>query len=418
MRVLLLGGGGREHALGWKLAQGPSLSSLTCAPGNPGLARIAATEPEVDPTDPEQVVALAGRIDADLVVVGPEAPLAAGVTDALRAAGVRVFGPSRSGARLESSKAFAKSVMERSGVPTAAAWVFDDRAAALAHVASHPGPYVVKADGLAAGKGVLVTGDRAAAADWVEGCFTGAFGEAGRRVVIEECLAGAEVSVFAICDGSRAVPLAPARDYKRLLDGDAGPNTGGMGSYSPVDDLPDGLVEWTMQRVVEPVLATMAADGDPYVGFLYVGLMLTPDGPLVLEFNCRLGDPETQVVLPRLQEDLVTLLAAAADGALPDRRLTWAPSAAVNVVLAAAGYPTDPRRGDPITGLDRDRQDTLIFHAGTTVDDGVTRTAGGRVLNVVGLAPDVAGARAIAYAAAQEIDFPDKQYRTDIAGAS
>jgi phosphoribosylamine--glycine ligase len=326
-----------------------------------------------------------------------------------------VFGPSRLGARLESSKAFAKEIMARAGVPTARAWVFENRTAALAHIAAQAGPYVVKADGLAAGKGVLVTDDAGAAAAWVEDCFSGTFGAAGQRVVIEEWLDGPEVSIFAICDGARAVPLEPARDYKRLGDGDAGPNTGGMGSYSPVDDLPERLVEWTMDAVVAPVLGAMAADGDPYIGFLYVGLMLTSDGPKVLEFNCRLGDPETQVVLPRLEDDLVALLSAAADGELPPWPLRWSRNAAVNVVLAAHGYPTMPRRGDTISGLDSVSPASLVFHAGTAVVDGNIVTAGGRVLNVVGIAEDLAGARSLAYEAAGAIEFAGEHHRTDIA---
>lgn len=418
MRILLLGSGAREHAIGWKLAASPSTESLISVPGNPGLAEVGRIDPTVDPCDRTAVLQLAEKERIELVVVGPEAPLAAGVSDVLRADGIPVFGPSRSGARLESSKAFAKALMAEAGVPTAAADVFDDLASALAHLDRRPGPYVVKADGLAAGKGVLVTEDRDAAMAWVERCFGGDFGEAGRRVVIEEALEGPEVSVFAICDGETAVALEPARDYKRLLDGDDGPNTGGMGSYSPVDDLPDGLVDWTLEDVVTPVLDAMGGHGDPYIGFLYVGLMLTADGPKVLEFNCRLGDPEGQVLLPRLETDLVSLLSAAAHGDLGGASPAWSSRAVVNVVLAADGYPAAPRTGAPISGLHALPDGVIVFHAGTAMSNGSLVTAGGRVLNVVASGESVADARRLAYEGAEAIDFTGKHFRTDIAGGS
>ncbi len=414
MRVLLLGGGGREHAMGWKLAQSPQLTSLTSAPGNPGLATLGTVVPGLDPTDSDAVVAHAVANTIDLVVVGPEAPLAAGVADALEAAGIVVFGPLRAAARLESSKTYAKDVMLRAGVPTGGAAAFTDLAAAAGHLEATTPPYVVKADGLAAGKGVLVTPDLEAAQAWAERCLTGGFGDAGSTVVIEEHLAGDEVSIFAICDGASAVPLAPARDYKRLNDGDAGPNTGGMGCYSPVDGLPPNLVDSTMDEVIAPVLATLAADGVPYKGFLYAGLMLTADGPKVLEFNCRLGDPETQVVLPLMEDDLLQLLTVAAHGNLGDRELTWSRDAAVNLVLAARGYPESPETGRLITGLDDAGSGALVFHAGTRRTGAGITTAGGRVLNVVGRGADVRTARAAAYAAAEVIDFEGKHYRRDI----
>ncbi|CAN5329597.1 MAG: phosphoribosylamine--glycine ligase [Acidimicrobiia bacterium] len=415
MRVLLLGGGGREHAIGWKLAASPHLEALLAAPGNPGLGAVAEVVPSVPADDVAAVVRLAEERAVDLVVVGPEAPLAAGIGDALTDRGIAVFGPTASGARLESSKAHAKEVMRRAGVATGESVVVTDVAAARKALAGFGPPYVVKADGLAAGKGVLVTDDPAAAEAWARDCIDGRFGEAGSVVVIEEHLAGGEVSVFAVCDGKRALPLQPARDYKRLGDGDTGPNTGGMGCYSPVDDLPPDLVEHTMARVIGPVLATLAAAGTPYRGFLYAGLMLTTAGPKVLEFNCRLGDPETQVVLPRLEDDLLPLLADAAAGRLAPGALRWSDRAAVDVVLASSGYPGAVDDGHTITGLDRVGDDVLVFHAGTRADGDRLVTAGGRVLNLVGLGADLAASRAAAYAAAETVDFHGKQYRKDIA---
>jgi phosphoribosylamine--glycine ligase len=416
MRVLLLGGGGREHAIGWKLSQSPHLSLLISAPGNPGLAGLGPIVSGFDPEDPVAVADLADREGADLVVVGPEAPLAAGVGDLLRDRKVPVFGPTKAGARLETSKRFANAIMDRAGVPTGAAAWFSAEEPAIAHLEAEPGPYVVKADGLAAGKGVLVTEDLGEAAAWVRRCLGGGFGDAGRTVVIEEFLDGEEVSVFALSDGERSVPLDPARDYKRLGDGGRGPNTGGMGSYSPVEDLPRDLVADTMATVIDPVLRTLAADGVSYRGFLYAGLMLTAAGIEVLEFNCRLGDPETQVVLPRLESDFLTLLAAGAANDLPSRALDWNDTAAVDVVLAAPGYPDSPTSGLPITGLAsvEARPDVLVFHAGTAVEGDGLVTAGGRVLNIVGRGATVDEARAVAYDAAMTVDFPGKQMRMDI----
>ncbi len=414
MRVLLIGGGGREHALGWKLHQSPLVRELMSLPGNPGLAKLGPTVSDVHVTDVGAIALIAEQQKIDLVVVGPEAPLALGVAEALARKGIPVFGPDRYGAQLEASKSFAKDVMARAGIRTAAHRTFDDAAEALAHLAEREPPFVIKADGLAGGKGVLVTDDEEAAAAWVIDCLDpDAFGD-GALVVIEDHLAGPEISVFAICDGSTAVPLEPARDYKRLLDGDRGPNTGGMGSYSPVTDLPDDLIDTTMDQVVAPVMKTMAADGHPYVGFLYVGFVLTDGGPSVLEFNCRLGDPETQVVLPRLESDLAEILLAATHGELAGHTPRWTDGAAVNVVLAAEGYPVDPVRGDRIKGVGG-IEDALVFHAGTSDADGPLVTAGGRVLNVVGQGPDVATARSAAYAAADRIRFRGKQYRRDIA---
>jgi len=406
MRVLLVGGGGREHAIGWKLAQSPRLDELMSLPANPGLAELGPVVEGVDPEDAAAVAALAAARRVDLVVVGPEAPLAAGVVDALTDAGVPAFGPGRAAARLESSKTFAKEVMRRAGVPTAASETFTDREAAHAHLSASEGPYVVKADGLAAGKGVLVTESRADAESWVDRCLGGGFGAAGSSVVVEDHLDGPEVSVFAVCTDRGAAALEPARDYKRLLDGDKGPNTGGMGAYSPVDDLPDDLVKWTVREVVEPTLEQMRADGCPFTGFLYAGLTLSDDGPKVLEFNVRLGDPETQAVLPRMTTDLLDVL----EGADPE----WSDEAIVNVVLAARGYPTAPEKGAVIAELAGAPADATVFHAGTREEGGKLLVDGGRVLSVVGTGASVGEARRAAYEAVAAVAWPGAQYRADI----
>lgn len=413
MRVLLLGGGGREHAIGWKLVKSPLIDHLEACPGNPGLAEIGSVVPEVDPTDGAAVVELARDRGIDLVVIGPEAPLAAGVADALMAAGIAVFGPTAAAARLESSKAFAKALMRKEGVPTARFEVFTQLQPAIDHLAASAGPYVVKADGLAAGKGVLVTASRDDASAWVDDCLGGRFGAAGSSVVIEEYLEGEEVSIFFICAAGTAIPLEPARDYKRRDDGDLGPNTGGMGSYSPVPTLDAGLVDWTQSAVVEPTLRTLAEDGHSYTGFLYVGLVLTDEGPKVLEFNCRLGDPETQVLMPRLETDLLEVIHAAAHGALAGAELAWSDRCAVDVVLAAPGYPEKPERGLAIIGLEHVTE-ALVFHAGTAVVDGRLVNSGGRVLNVVGLGDTLEEARADAYAGANLVQFRGRHLRTDI----
>ena len=413
MKALLVGGGGREHALAWTMHR--STVDLLLLPGNPGMSALGARIEGVEPTDVGAVAAVAAAQRVDLVVIGPEAPLAAGLTDALASRGIPVFGPTRAAARLESSKSYAKEVMRRAGVPTAAAAVFDEAGAAHDYLRGSTGPYVVKADGLAAGKGVLVTDEVEAAHLWVDRCFGGDFGSAGSTVLIEDFLSGPEVSVFALCAGTEAVALAPARDHKRLLDGDLGPNTGGMGAFSPVDDLPNGLVDDVRDNVVLPVLAAMEELGDSYTGFLYAGLVLTEVGPQVLEFNCRLGDPEAQVVLPRLEDDLVGVMLAALDENLPGM-LRWSRRAAVDVVLAAAGYPERPRTGDRIRGTDAaaDLEDVLIFHAATAGDATRPLTAGGRVLNIVGLGDDLATARRRAYEAVDLVSFPGMSYRTDI----
>jgi phosphoribosylamine--glycine ligase len=368
----------------------------------------------IDPVTTGAVTAAAAALKVDLVVIGPEQPLAAGLVDALAAKRIPVWGPTRAAAMLESSKSFAKGVMDRAGVPTAPWAAFDREEAALDYLRGLPGPLVVKADGLAGGKGVLVTEDAGQAAAWVSRCFGGGFGSAGNTVVIEDFLAGPEVSVFALCAGESVQTLAPAHDYKRLLAGDQGPNTGGMGSYSPVRDLPATLNDETVDRVIVPIMRTLAADGRPYQGFLYVGLVLTTSGPQVLEFNCRLGDPETQVILPRMESDLVDLIEAGLAGDLSSAQVRWSTDAAVNVVLAAAGYPEAPRSGDPIT-IGQLEPGVLLFQAGTRQSDNDLLTSGGRVLNVVGLGSDLAGARHSAYEAVGRITFAGMQYRRDIA---
>ena len=414
MKVLLIGGGGREHAIGWKLAMSPLLDELISCPGNPGLAELGDVVADVDPTSPEAVVELSQRRSVDLVIIGPEAPLAAGVADALRSAGVPVFGPNRNAARLESSKSFAKEIMAAARVPTAKSATYFDTESAVARLEEMEGPFVVKADGLAAGKGVLVTRSVERAISWVHECLTGRFGDAGDSVVIEDYLDGAEVSIIYMCAGGEAIPMAPARDYKRLLDNGEGPNTGGMGSYSPVRDIPESLLEWTTANVATPVLEELERRSIRYTGFLYVGLMLTEDGPQVLEFNCRLGDPETQAILPRLESDFLEVLTAGARGDLAGQVLEWSPKVAVDVVLAAPGYPESPKTGMKILGVDK-VSEAVVFHAGTATTENGLVTAGGRVLNVVGVCDTFVEAREAAYAAANLIQFRGIQYRRDIA---
>jgi phosphoribosylamine--glycine ligase len=412
MKVLLVGSGGREHALGWKLAQSPRLRSLISLPGNPGLAELGPCLEGVDPLDGRGVVEVAGDHRVDLAVIGPEGPLAAGVADHLAAAGIPVWGPTQAAAQLEASKSFAKQVMERAGIPTAAWGEFTTMDSALEYLDIQAPPYVVKADGLAAGKGVLVTDSRQEAVVWVRRCLRGSFGRPA--VVIEEFLAGPEISVFALCAGLDAVALDPARDYKRLRDGDRGPNTGGMGSFSPVRDVPQNLMSYTTEQIFRPVLEVMQEEGRRYFGFLYAGLVLTEKGPTVLEFNCRLGDPEAQVVLPRLENDLLDVIEDGVDEQLPTIELCWSKEAFVNVVVAAPGYPDSPRRGITIR-LGSFDDKTLLFHAGTRRSGKDLFSNGGRVLNVVGSGSTLELARAAAYEALDRIEFPGAQFRTDIA---
>ncbi|MCH8198645.1 MAG: phosphoribosylamine--glycine ligase [Chloroflexi bacterium] len=415
MNVLLLGSGGREHAMAWKLAQSPRLAKLWTAPGNAGTAALGENV-DVKATDIEGVVALAKRVRADLVIVGPEDPLAAGIVDRLTVEGLRVFGPSQAAAEIESSKAFAKQLMRDAGIATAAAEAFDDRDAAKRYARSLDQPPVVKADGLAAGKGVVVaaTLDEALAAvdDAMDG---GRFGEAGARVVIEECLIGQEVSVFCFTDGKQVTPLVAACDYKRVLDGDRGPNTGGMGGYSPPPWWDAALERRIRETCVEPVVRALAAAGSPYTGLLYGGLMLTDDGPRVIEFNARFGDPEAQLVLPRLENDLLDVIDAVLDERLGELDLRWSDEAVVAVVLASAGYPGSYETGVPIAGLDGLPGGALVFHAATALDGGRLVTSGGRVLTAVGRGATIADARRTAYAAVDRIDFAGKYHRGDIA---
>lgn len=408
MRVLLLGSGGREHALAVALAADPAVTELVAAPGNPGIGELAELRPDLPVADPAVAAGLAVELGAELVVVGPEAPLVAGVADAVRGKGIACFGPGAAAARLEGSKAFAKEVMAAAGVPTARSRTCTDPASVAAALAEFGAPHVVKADGLASGKGVVVTVDRDLAMAHAAAC---------ERVVVEEYLAGPEVSVFVLCDGRSAVPLLPAQDFKRIADGDTGPNTGGMGAYAPLPWAPPDLVDRVMGSIVQPTLGELARRGTPYTGVLYVGLALTADGPKVIEFNCRFGDPEAQVELALLETPLAGLLQAAATGGLAGQPpLHWRDGAAVTVVVAAAGYPTAPRTGDVVTGAERPG----VLQAGTArrAVDGALVSAGGRVLNCTATGADLAAARESAYALVRQVNLADSQHRTDIALAA
>jgi phosphoribosylamine--glycine ligase len=417
MKLLVVGSGGREHALCWALAASPLLTKLWCAPGNPGIAEVAECVP-IAALDIPALVAFARAQGVDLVVVGPEAPLTAGLADACAAAGIRCFGPSAAAARLEGSKAFFKEVALAAGAPTAAHAVFEDAEAARAHVRARGAPIVVKADGLAAGKGVVVAMTEAEALEAVTAMLEGGLhGEAGRRVVIEEYLAGEEISFFALCDATTAIPLAAAQDHKRALDGDRGPNTGGMGAYSPPPAWTPALEAEVMATCIRPVLAEMARRGAPFTGVLFAGLMLTEAGPRLLEFNVRFGDPECQALMLRLRSDLLPALVAATQGELAMFDLRWERLASILVVMAAEGYPEAPRTGTEIRGLEAAAQvpDVTIFHAGTARrEDGALVAAGGRVLGVGAVGATLAEARAAAYAAVERIDWPGGFCRRDI----
>lgn len=418
MNIVVLGSGGREHAICWALARSPRCSTLYAAPGNGGTAQVAENVSGLDITDGNALVGFCRDHDIDMVVIGPEAPLVAGVADVLRQAGVLVFGPSAQGAQLEGSKTYSKRFMLDNNIPTAAYGTFTDAASAEQYVRDMGAPIVVKADGLAAGKGVIVAGDVETAVDAVRSCFTGAFGEAGSRVVVEECLTGPECSLLAFVSGGKAFCMATAQDHKRAYDGDLGPNTGGMGVYSPVPIVTDEELA-AMTKIMEDAAAATAREPfeQDYRGVLYGGFMLTPQGPKVLEFNARFGDPETQVILPRLQGDLVSIMEAVAKGAPQEIELSWREEWAVCVVLASQGYPGAYEKGKVILGIDEAEQlpGVTVFHAGTTFNaDGELITNGGRVLNVVALGSSFEEARERAYEACDCINFEGKQLRTDI----
>jgi len=423
LQVLVVGGGGREHALAWKLHQSPSVAQVFVAPGNGGTARDA-TLTNVPVSDVVALREWAQAHDIGLTVVGPEAPLAVGLVDEFRAHGLPVFGPTKAAAQLESSKAFSKAFMKRHGIPTAAYDTFTDPVAAHAYIDRMGAPIVVKADGLAAGKGVVVAMSLAEAHEAVDfmlgsdesgNKFGVQHNAGGARVVIEEFLAGEEASFIVVCDGKTVLPLATSQDHKRLLDADQGPNTGGMGAYSPAPVVTQEVHDKAMREIILPTIAGMEADGVPYTGFLYAGLMITPQGDVkTLEFNCRMGDPETQPIMMRLKSDLAAVLLAAAKQQLTGTELTWDARCALGVVLAAAGYPLEPRKGDAITALPADRDDAMVFHAGTSMVDGRLLTSGGRVLCATALGATVREAQSRAYELVGGVTFEGMQFRKDI----
>lgn len=418
MKILLIGSGGREHALAWKVAQSVRVTRVFVAPGNAGTAeeRKCVNVP-IRADDVAGLLAFAKQEGIALTIVGPEAPLVLGVVDQFTAAGLRCFGPTQAGAQLEGSKAFAKEFLARHGIPTAAYGVFTDLAQAETYVRAHAAPMVVKADGLAAGKGVIIAQTQEEAITAARDMLAGnAFGEAGHRVVIEEFLQGEEASFIVMADGAHALALATSQDHKRVGDGDRGPNTGGMGAYSPAPVVTPTVHARVMREVILPTIAGMASDRIPYTGFLYAGLMISPDGRAkVLEFNCRFGDPETQPVLMRLQSDLVDLVEAALEGRLDRTEARWDPRVAVGVVMAAGGYPGDYRKGDVVAGLPAETPDCKVFHAGTMCRDGAIVTSGGRVLCVTALGADARAAQARAYETVRAIHWDGAYYRRDIA---
>ncbi|MGU3400205.1 phosphoribosylamine--glycine ligase [Brucellaceae bacterium D45D] len=415
MKVLLIGSGGREHALAWKIAASPRLTKLYCAPGNPGIADHAKLI-ALDVSDHAAVIAFAQDKAIDLVVIGPEAPLVAGLSDDLRAENIRVFGPSKAAAQLEGSKGFTKDLCARFDIPTGTYGRFNNAPKAKAYIREQGAPIVVKADGLAAGKGVIVAMTLDEALDAVDACFEGAFGAAGAEVVVEEFLEGEEASFFCICDGKTALPLGSAQDHKRVGDGDTGPNTGGMGAYAPAPVMTPEIVERTMREIIEPTMHGMSEIGAAFSGVLFLGLMIGKDGPKLIEYNTRFGDPECQVLMMRLESDLLDIIDAAVDGKLDTVSLEWKDRPALTVVMAAEGYPANVKKGSTIRGLDafEDIEGLKIFHAGTAEKDGALIANGGRVLNVTAIAPTVAQAQEKAYAAVKKIDWPEGFYRSDI----
>ena len=415
MNVLLIGSGGREHALALALSQSPLVDTLFVAPGNPGIGAIAQNV-ALDVADPAAMIDFCRLMKVEFVVVGPEAPLVAGLVDDLAAAGIPAFGPSKAAARLEGSKGFTKDLARDFGIPTAAYGRFSDKAAALAYLDAHPAPIVVKADGLAAGKGVIVAMSDAEARAAVEQIFSGAFGAAGAEIVIEDFMEGEEASFFALCDGERALAFASAQDHKRVGEGDVGPNTGGMGAYSPAPVMTDAMSARVMADIIAPTLTGMKARGAPYKGVLFAGLMLTKDGPKLIEYNARFGDPETQVMLPRLEEDLLPLLMQCATGNLRSEPVALSPRTALTVVFAAPGYPENPLRGSIIRHVERaaSMDHVIVFHAGTKQQGTDLVAHGGRVLNVTGLGDNVRQARDRAYAGLDAIDWPEGFCRRDI----
>ena len=415
MKLLVVGGGGREHALAWKLAQSPRVQKVFVAPGNGGTATEVGLENVVLPAIPE-LIDFARRETIALTVVGPEAPLAAGIVDAFTGAGLRIFGPSRAAAQLEASKHFAKTFMQRHAIPTARHASFERAEDAKAYLEKHPLPVVVKADGLAAGKGVVVAATRAEAVAAIDMMMTRrGLGDAGSRVVVEEFLDGEEASFIVMVDGAHVLPLATSQDHKRLRDGDQGPNTGGMGAYSPAPVVTPEVHARVMREIIMPTVKGMIEDGTPYSGFLYAGLMIDAAGnPKTLEFNCRLGDPETQPIILRLKSDLLDLIEAALEGRLDSAAAEWDRRAALGVVLAAKGYPEEPRKGDRIEGVPRATPDQRVFHAGTRLENKQLLSNGGRVLCVTALGDSVRIARTVAYEAVKQIRFDGMQYRRDI----
>jgi len=415
MNILLIGSGGREHALAWKLAQSPLLDTLFAAPGNPGIAQHANCV-DLDTSDHDAVVAFARKNEIGLVVIGPEGPLVDGLADSLRAANVPVFGPGREAAQLEGSKGFTKDLCARAGIPTAAYRWFDDKAAALGGLSEFDLPVVVKADGLAAGKGVIIAQTRGEAENAIEAMFGGGFGQAGASVVVEEFMVGEEASFFALTDGATVVPFASAQDHKRVGEGDTGPNTGGMGAYSSADVLTPALETRVMAEIIEPTVRAMAASGTPFSGVLFAGLMLSATGPRLIEYNARFGDPETQAMMMRFEGDLAALLLAVATGRLAEHPpLRFSDDSALTVVMAARGYPGTAEKGGTIEGVeDAERDGAVVFHAGTSASHGALMASGGRVLGVTARGADVAVAQRAAYAAVDRIDFPSGFCRRDI----